>query len=296
MIIYNLLLTVLALIALPLGIGIIALLIFGRRPQAGAQASGILIHAVGGKNTSGLSHISAGAWKAFADHLQAHHYQTLTIAQAADQAPLSGGTGRPTIIITFDDGFECIYQQALPVLQQHAMAATFFAVIDWIGKKSSWDVFGNRLHMSKSELQAVAAAGHEIGSHTLSHPDLTLLSPQALVRELADSKKTLEDLLGRPVRSLSFPFGQWNERVWRTAQECGYTAASVYAAGRCRVRPPLFAVQGFYAFDTVADLIEKCTAAYPFSNARSRGRIMPHFAKGAAMWKYRNDYAIFPKR
>jgi peptidoglycan/xylan/chitin deacetylase (PgdA/CDA1 family) len=296
MLIYNFLPLLIAAIVLPLAVGGAALLLFGRRRPAPGHAPAVLLHAVGGKNRSGLSHLSSDTWGRFLAGLQARECRTLRLQDAARLTHPHCSPSAPSVIITFDDGFDCLYEHAFPQLQRLGMKATFFAVFDWLGRKSSWDVFGNREHFSREHLREISRAGHEIGSHTLSHPNLTFLDERRLRHELAGSKAALEDLLGAPVLSLSFPFGQWNERVWRMAQQCGYTAASVYRGGPGALTPPLFAVQGCYAFDSAQDMLEKVLGCQRFSNARSRARIMPHFAKGSSLWKFRPEYDLFPER
>ena len=134
--------------------------------------------------------------------------------------------------------------------------------------------------------------GYEIGSHTLSHANLTLLSDDDLVRELSESKKILEDLTGKQVTSLSFPFGRVNARVWKTAQALGYTAATSYASGK-PVSPNIIPLWGAYSYDSVQDVINRAVRQPLFSQTVARGRLMPHFAKGSPMWKFRKSYSLF---
>jgi peptidoglycan/xylan/chitin deacetylase (PgdA/CDA1 family) len=88
------------------------------------------------------------------------------------------------------------------------------------------------LYLSKQ--QAARIARREwvtIGSHTLSHPNLLLLSMDEVRRELKESKRRLEQVSGKPVRHLSYPNGLWNDKIARIAKECGYETASSTARG-----------------------------------------------------------------
>jgi peptidoglycan/xylan/chitin deacetylase (PgdA/CDA1 family) len=88
------------------------------------------------------------------------------------------------------------------------------------------------LYLSKQ--QAARIAEREwvtIGSHTLSHPNLLLLSIEDVRRELKESKRRLEQISGKPVRHLSYPNGFWNDRIAAIAKECGYWTASSTARG-----------------------------------------------------------------
>ena len=76
--------------------------------------------------------------------------------------------------------------------------------------------------MSWSELRAIAEDGIEVGSHTITHPRLTQLSPAELERELVESRERIEDELGRPCRFLAYPYGDEAEHVRAAAEAAGY--------------------------------------------------------------------------
>jgi len=80
------------------------------------------------------------------------------------------------------------------------------------------------LLMTWAQIAALARAGHEIGSHTRTHPILTQLDDAALRLELAGSRAELEAQLGVPPRSVAYPNGDADERVTRAAAAAGYTA------------------------------------------------------------------------
>ncbi|MEW6253821.1 MAG: polysaccharide deacetylase family protein [Planctomycetota bacterium] len=78
--------------------------------------------------------------------------------------------------------------------------------------------------MTWAQIAALARAGHEIGSHTRTHPILTQLDDAALRSELAGSRAELAARLGVPPRSVAYPNGDADERVTRAARAAGYTA------------------------------------------------------------------------
>jgi peptidoglycan/xylan/chitin deacetylase (PgdA/CDA1 family) len=106
-----------------------------------------------------------------------------------------------------------------------AWTGTVFVVAGSVGGTNTWDV---RLsprrfkHLSWAQISELAEAGFEIGSHTLSHRDLTRLDADSLRRELVDSKRLIEDHIGRPVTSVSYPFGRYSQRVIDEAATAGY--------------------------------------------------------------------------
>lgn len=87
---------------------------------------------------------------------------------------------------------------------------------------------GKRLYLSWDEIREMAGCGIEFGSHTVTHPRLSALSPEACSSELVNSKKLIEERIGRPVKTLAYPFGgkmEFNESVEKAAREAGYECA-----------------------------------------------------------------------
>lgn len=116
--------------------------------------------------------------------------------------------------ITFDDGEQSQFHNALPLLAEHGFKATYFVTPGLIGtaaKFLGWDDF-----------RALQAAGHSIQSHGWSHKFLTFCSEAELAHELRASKQFLEDNLGSAVEEISVPGGRWNRRVLRACAAAGY--------------------------------------------------------------------------
>ncbi len=121
-----------------------------------------------------------------------------------------------SLIITFDDGWRNQYSNAFPVLKEYNFPATFFIVIEQTG--------GN-LFVSWSEIIEMVNSGMEIGSHTLTHPNLTTISGARLQRELEESKLILESKLGKDILSFSYPYGAFDARVLLATKNAGYDVA-----------------------------------------------------------------------
>jgi peptidoglycan/xylan/chitin deacetylase (PgdA/CDA1 family) len=123
-------------------------------------------------------------------------------------------SGMPAVRITFDDGEQSQYHNALPPLAAHEIFATYFVTPGLVGtaaKFLGWD-----------ELKALRNAGHSIQSHGWSHKFLPSCSDQELAHELSASKQTLEDKLGAAVEEISVPGGRWNRRVIEACAASGY--------------------------------------------------------------------------
>jgi peptidoglycan/xylan/chitin deacetylase (PgdA/CDA1 family) len=126
--------------------------------------------------------------------------------------PGPSGQGR-SCVITFDDGHESNYTRALPLLRAAGFRATFFVTVGWIGRAP---------YMTWEQIKALAAAGMEIGSHSLTHRPPATLQRADLQIEMAESRKRLEDRLGLPVVTASSPTGFFNPEMIPVVQALGY--------------------------------------------------------------------------
>ncbi|MGY2127005.1 polysaccharide deacetylase family protein [Blastococcus sp. SYSU DS0617] len=137
------------------------------------------------------------------------------------------GEGHRMVALTFDDGYRDFLEHAVPVLDRHGMTGTVYVVADRLGGENDWDE-GPRLPlMDADQVRAVAAAGHEVGSHSLSHAHLAGLGPAALQAEVAGSRSVLEEVLGRPVRGFCYPYGDFDTAAADAARDAGYDHACV---------------------------------------------------------------------
>ncbi len=132
------------------------------------------------------------------------------------------------IALTFDDGYRNVWQYGLEPLRKYGFHAIQYLVSDRIGQTNDWDVRVGEASeplMNEFEIREWLAAGHEIGSHTLTHPYLTQLPPDMARAEIRDSKKRLEDTFGVAIRHFCYPYGDWNLAVRDIAIEAGYATA-----------------------------------------------------------------------
>ncbi len=130
-----------------------------------------------------------------------------------------------SVLITFDDAYDNVYEEGIPILQDYGFTATIFAISGYCGKRSTWDAgFSIRGHMNWTRLRELSDMGFEIDSHTHTHRDLTRLSREEIKMEMDLSRKTIQDQIGKPVRFLSYPFGRHTELVRNLAKDLEYIA------------------------------------------------------------------------
>jgi peptidoglycan/xylan/chitin deacetylase (PgdA/CDA1 family) len=161
--------------------------------------------------------------------LESAGHTALTVSDFTRLAtgPSDGWPERP-VVLTFDDAFSDFYETALPILQSHHFRATLYVPTRYIGSTSRWlsrEGEGRRSMMTWSALHEVSDSQIEIGSHSISHPQLDLLSPDEAVREVTEPKHVLEQQLQVAVDSFAYPFGYWSPAVRRLVKDAGYVSA-----------------------------------------------------------------------
>ncbi len=131
------------------------------------------------------------------------------------------------VAITFDDAFENLLSNVIPELEKRSLPATIFVPSGNLGAFPDWEML--EIHereadeiMTGNQICAIASDRIRIGSHTVSHPRLSTLDSNQLEFELETSKSELEALLGIQISTLSFPYGDYDERVVEVASAKGY--------------------------------------------------------------------------
>lgn len=133
--------------------------------------------------------------------------------------------------ITFDDARVGVHRFACDILDDLGLSATVFVISDRLGEPApSWSP-GSGGIMTRQELQDVVDAGLAIESHTRTHAQLPRLGDRELDNELSASRRELEEISGRPVDLLAYPFGFHDRRVREAAARAGYRAAFSFSAG-----------------------------------------------------------------
>ena len=201
------------------------------------------------------------------------------------------------VAITFDDGYADNLTEALPIAAK--VPITVFVTVEPVldGSRFWWDEIAGiepglraKLHtrlkglpgrerrgriatlawkddadrgrpLTLDELRDLASRpGVEIGAHTLSHPSLALLPAVEQERELAVAKARLEELLGRPVTLLAYPFGKpgdVSEETERLARRAGYRAAFTTVPRRLVPTSPLFALPRLTVHEWPPEFLEQ---------------------------------------
>jgi len=118
-------------------------------------------------------------------------------------------------IITFDDGYEDVYLNALPILKNYNFKAVCFFVPDFIGKYNVWDENRNdfiKLNlMNMRQIQNWHNSGMSIGGHTTCHKNLTEINYEDKLNEIIGPKYFFNKNLSLNINSFSYPFGRFDK-------------------------------------------------------------------------------------
>ena len=136
------------------------------------------------------------------------------------------------LVITFDDGFASNRSDAWPILQEYGFPSATFLVAARLGSRNTWDGPGRDDYelLSCNDLAGANAQLMRFHSHSLTHPVLPPLKPDALRKELEESKKAIA-LLNGSGSFFAYPFGAWSRQVVEHVGEAGYTGACTCIEG-----------------------------------------------------------------
>ena len=176
-------------------------------------------------------------------------YATMAPTSQLYGRTLTHGNDPSQMALTFDDGPNDPHtMHLLDVLAKHNARATFFLI-------------GKYVRQRPDIARAIAAAGHEIGNHTDSHPNLILVSVARLRQELADCSKALEDAIGIKATLFRPPFGGRRPNVLRTARGMG-------------LKPVMWSVTGYDWSAKSADQIVEKVGRQVDSRPKAQGEII----------------------
>lgn len=191
---------------------------YARQPKPGYRI--LMYHSVGGQAYGDRRGLFSVTPEAFASQLQTLRAAGVTCVPFG--APRAA-TPALQVAITFDDGYQDNLRVAAPVLARYAIPWTLFVTTDFVDQPG---------YLTRAELRELASQPQvQIGAHGQTHRQLTTLDDVTLREELTTSKAFLEDLLGAPITSLSYPHGAVDDRVVRCAAVCGFQVGATSCVG-----------------------------------------------------------------
>lgn len=153
--------------------------------------------------------------------LKENEYNVIAVRDFVSHQKTFDTQAPKTVCLTFDDGYANNFKYCLPEFEKYNFKATFYITTSLINTE---------IGFTEDQVRTLSEKGMEIGSHTVNHVFLSNLTDDKLYYELEESKNQLEDIIQKPVTSLSLPGGRGNKRIIMAAQKAGYNTActSVY--------------------------------------------------------------------
>ena len=184
--------------------------------------------------------VSTNIFDQHMSYLKENGYRVITMSELLGFLQYRYAIPKRSVVITIDDGYRSAYDIAYPVLKKYGFTATLFIYTDYIGVSTSsitWD-----------QLREMKADGFEVGSHTLSHCDLTKKKEgehnqdymARIKRALLVSKQVIDKELDQDTIFLAYPYGRYDATVLYLCEQAGYKiGVSARAGGNASFTDPL---------------------------------------------------------
>jgi peptidoglycan/xylan/chitin deacetylase (PgdA/CDA1 family) len=179
-------------------------------PPPGAPFPGLYVEP--GEFAAQLQALKSAGW----------HAITLDELKAAWTTGASLGPGKP-IVLSFDNGYQSQYTQALPVLRR----------LGWVGDENL-QLAGlppSQGGLGEAEIRGLVAAGWELDTQGYSHADLITLDPPDLHYQVADARTALQRRYHVPVNWFCYPSGHYDATVIEAVKAAGYAGSTTVVPG-----------------------------------------------------------------
>ncbi len=190
-------------------------------PGGQVTAPILLYHHVSDEGNGNRYYVTVDKFRAQMEALRDWGYTTITVSALVDVLIHGGDLPSRPVVITFDDGNVDVYQNAFPIMHELGFIGTTYIVANRLQSKYFVNV---------EQIQEMANDGWEIGSHGMTHTDLTTDYSMANF-EMRQSMLTLEDATGKAVSSFAYPYGKTDDFVSTKVSEYGYSSGMGLGAG-----------------------------------------------------------------
>lgn len=234
--------------------------LFATAASAGRQQHGpvILCYHIVGSTDHGIHSISRETFLEQMRYLNEHGYRVISLSELYERMSRGGELPLNTVVVTVDDGWRSTMTEVLPIMRRFGFPFTAFIYPRFVAGGGS-EVAGS---LSWDEIRTLVNEGVDVQSHTYSHAFLTRARQRSrsatdyakwLWRELAGSREAIEKQIGRPVRFLAYPYGDYDTRVAQAAAAAGYAAAVTCNHGPIQIGDDVYRLRR-YAIDRTTTL------------------------------------------
>jgi peptidoglycan/xylan/chitin deacetylase (PgdA/CDA1 family) len=175
----------------------------------------LLYHHVSDVTPTNRYYVPITTFQAQMGRLKDLGYVTISITKLVDVLTRGGLLPAHPLVISFDDGNSDIYENAFPIMKAMNFTGVEYIITDRLGSSG---------YLDADQLKEMAAAGWEIGSHSVTHVDLTR-NHRIVLFEETKSQLVLEKAVGVPVNTFAYPYGLADKYIRESAEDNGYIAA-----------------------------------------------------------------------
>jgi len=183
------------------------------------------------KQFGDIYYISPDMFEEHLKYLKDNKYNVIPMSEYVKFVESGKSAPKNTVVITIDDGYRSIYEKAYPLLKKYGYTATTYLYNNFLP--------GGKNALNVAQIKEMAADGFEFGSHSATHPILTLKQKtkkgkkylmddreylKFLETEIVGSKEYLEDKTGLVMDTIAYPYGAYSEEVIAFVKKAGYKA------------------------------------------------------------------------
>jgi peptidoglycan/xylan/chitin deacetylase (PgdA/CDA1 family) len=200
------------------------------------------------------------------EYLKNNGYHTIHLSDLMEFLNYKTAIPSKSVIITLDDGYRSIYEFAYPLLKRYGYTASLFIYTDFI------EASGNAL--TWNQLRKLKAAGFEIGSHSISHADLTKKLPyendqtywSRITKEFVNSKKIIDRELNQDTQFFAYPYGNYNQQILDLFPKAGYKLGlTIRNGGNSFLSNPLTLKRSQILAENMAYFVDRIQIIQPIS-------------------------------
>lgn len=162
-------------------------------------------------DTDSVVSVAPGVFEAQMASLADGDIRAISLREALDFRKSRNDWPENVVVLTFDDGFANVYEQALPALVRHGFGATVFLVVGHAGGTNDWDSppprLGVQSMLSWRQSKRLMESGVEVGAHGLHHVDLSRIGADAVETEIAGCVERIRSNLGQAPQTFAYPYG-----------------------------------------------------------------------------------------
>lgn len=197
-----------------------------RNNQDRPQIRAFIYHHFGKQDKYPSTSVSVKQFRQHLAYLKKHDYTVLPLGKALERMHSDQGLPEKTAVLTIDDGYRSIWENAVPLLDEYGYKATIFVPTSHVGG-------GN--YLSWEQVARLQEKGHEIGNHSHSHGHFLNSGPGEIAEAFEADLKKAHDLFRRHLGEVpdlyAYPFGEYHPEMFAVLEKYGYRAAAAQKSG-----------------------------------------------------------------